>query len=447
MEGILFLIIGLAIGGGISWFVAKSKFSSDTNSAALIELDKEKSVLKDRLENSITKFQQQDHELKSERETNIELTKQLAKSQSDLTNQQERLIEQKKELEGLQKKFTTEFENIANKILEEKSEKFTQVNKKNIDEVLFPLREKLDGFQKKVEDVHKSNLESNASLRQQILGLKELNEQMSKETNNLTKALKGDVKMQGNWGEIILERVLERSGLQKGSEYVIQGKDMNLNSEDGRRLQPDVIINLPEEKHIIIDSKVSLIAYERYVNCEDINERELLSKQLVISMKKHVTDLYGKYYQGISGLNTPDFVLLFVPIESKFSVALRADNNLFNHAWEKKIVIVSPTTLLATLQTIASIWKQEKQTKNAMEIARQGGLLYDKFIGFVEDMKKIGDHIFKSQQSLDAAMNKLSVGKGNLISKAENIRKLGAKTNKELPKEFIDESDDLALEE
>ncbi len=450
MESALFLFLGILLGGGIAWLLAKQKFSNTGNDTLSNDLDKEKAVLEDRLNNSITKFQQQDQELKQEREKVVELNKHLAQTEANYKNVEEKLITQKQELEELQKKFTTEFENIANKILEQKSEKFTEANKKNINEVLSPLKERLEGFQKKVEDVHKESLQSNAALKQQILGLKELNEQMSKEANNLTKALKGDVKTQGNWGEVILERVLERSGLQKGAEYTIQGKDMKLVDETGRRLQPDVIINLPEDKHLIVDSKVSLVAYEKLANEDDKEKREQLSKQLIISVKKHINDLFEKHYQNIDGLNTPDFVLLFIPIEAKFSTALKEDPELFNTAWEKKVVIVSPTTLLATLKTVASIWKQEKQSKNAMEIARQGGELYNKFVGFVEDMVKIGDNIDRSKNVYLDAMNKLKTGTGNLIGRAEKIRKLGAKAKKELPRDlieeqqFIEEADDIS---
>jgi len=274
-----------------------------------------------------------------------------------------------------------------------------------------------------------------------ITQLMELNKQISDEAQNLTKALKGDNKKQGNWGEVILERVLERSGLTKDQEYRLQA---SLTSEDGSRLQPDAIIYLPDEKHLIIDSKVSLIAYERLVNCDSEDDRKLFSKAHVESIRGHVQGLSSKNYHDLYQINSPDFVLLFIPIESSFSIAVQIDSELFSDAWDKRVVIVSPSTLLATLRTIASIWKQERQNRNVLEIARLSGAMYDKFVGFVGDMENIGKNIKQSQNAYDSAVNKLSDGAGNLTKTAEKIKNLGAKANKQLDQKYLDSSDEVA---
>jgi DNA recombination protein RmuC len=271
----------------------------------------------------------------------------------------------------------------------------------------------------------------------------DLNSKISEEANNLTKALKGDVKKQGNWGEVVLERILERSGLNEGAGgYQKQFSD---NSEDGKRILPDVVINLPDNKHIIIDSKVSLVAYERTVNANSEAERSIFLKEHLFSIKTHIKGLSAKHYQTAPKLNSPDFVLLFMPIESSFGMAVQEDQDLFSFAWDLKVVLVSPSTLLATLRTIASIWQQENQTRNAIEIARQGGALYDKFVAFVLDLENIGRNLATTQKTYDSALNKLQTGSGNLIRRAENIKQLGAKTTKHLPHQFIDENDKQEL--
>jgi len=282
------------------------------------------------------------------------------------------------------------------------------------------------------------------SLREEVKKLYELNTKISDDANNLTKALKGDSKKQGNWGEFVLEKILERSGLTKGIEFEMQ---VSVKSDEGKRYQPDVVVFLPEKKHIIIDSKVSLTAYERLVNANEEEERKRYMNEHILSIRRHIKELSEKNYQSAKDMNSPDFVLLFIPIESSFGVAVQADQQLFNDAWTNKIVIVSPSTLLATLQTISSIWKQENQTRNAMEIAKQGGALYDKFVGFVIDLEKIGKNIHQVQESYEEAMKKLSTGSGNLINKAESIRKLGVKTFKRLPDKFSDVQENNLFEE
>lgn len=358
----------------------------------------------------------------------------LAKKENDFDNLLERNKEQKQEVNELQEKFSKEFENLANKILEEKTQKFTEQNKENLKNILSPLQDKILHFEKKVEDTHKESIDYHAALRQQILGLREMNAQMSKETINLTKALKGDSKMQGNWGELVLERVLEKSGLEKGREYEVQ---QAFTSEDGGRILPDVIINLPDGKKMVVDSKVSLTAYERYVNEDDDAQQNIYLKEHVNSVKRHVEQLSDKRYQDIYHMESPDFVLLFIPIEPAFALALQEDLNLYNKAFEKNIVIVTPSTLLATLRTIDSIWTNQKQQENAIEIARQAGALYDKFEGFVSDLIKIGKKMDEAKVEYSSAMNKLTEGKGNLVTSAERLKKMGAKAKKALPEAIL----------
>ncbi|WP_264559303.1 DNA recombination protein RmuC [Flavobacterium sp. N2270] len=358
----------------------------------------------------------------------------LAKKENDFDNLLERNKEQKQEVEQLQEKFTKEFENLANKILEEKTNKFTEQNKENMKNILNPLQEKIQLFEKKVDDTHKESIDYHAALRQQILGLREMNEQMSKETINLTKALKGDSKMQGNWGELVLERVLEKSGLEKGREYEVQ---QSFTNEEGSRILPDVIINLPDGKKMVVDSKVSLTAYERFVNEEDDELKATFLKEHVNSVKRHVDQLSDKNYQDIYEMESPDFVLLFIPIEPAFALALNEDNTLYNKAFEKNIVIVTPSTLLATLRTIDSMWTNQKQQENAIEIARQAGALYDKFEGFVSDLIKIGKKMDEAKVEYGNAMNKLVDGSGNLVNRVEKLKKMGAKAKKALPENII----------
>ena len=359
---------------------------------------------------------------------------QLTKKEVDFDNLLERNKEQKLEVEKLQEKFTKEFENLANKILDEKSNKFTEQNKENMKNILSPLQDKIQLFEKKVEDTHKESIDYHAALRQQILGLSEMNAQMSKETLNLTKALKGDSKIQGNWGELVLERVLEKSGLEKDREYFVQ---QSHTTNDGNRVFPDVVINLPDGKKMIVDSKVTLTAYERYINEDDNDLKTSYLKDHVSAIKRHVEDLGSKNYQDLYQIESPDFVLLFIPIEPAFALALNEDTTMYNRAFEKNIVIVTPSTLLATLRTIDSMWANQKQQDNALEIARQAGALYDKFEGFLADLIKIGKKIDESKIEYSGAMNKLVEGNGNIIVSIEKLKKMGAKAKKSLPENII----------
>ena len=430
---LVFSLIGFLIGKLIS----KLNFEKEKTS-----LEKEKSTLeercallqqsKDMVEDNFIELQKEVKKQQLDKENLITLNTRL---DSENKNLQLKLDEHKKEVEQLQDKFSKEFENLANKILEEKSNKFTLQNKENLKIILNPLQEKIKVFEDKVDKTHKESIDYHAALRQQILGLKELNQQMSKETLNLTKALKGDNKMQGNWGELVLERVLEKSGLEKDREYFVQ---QSFTTDDGKRVLPDVVIHLPDHKKMVVDSKVSLVAYERFINEEDEVLKEQFLKEHIISLKKHIEQLSDKKYEDIYQIESPDFVLLFIPIEPAFAVALNSDNHLYNKAFEKNIVIVTPSTLLATLRTIDSMWNNEKQQRNALEIAKQAGALYDKFQGLLTDLVSIGKRIDDSKKEYSNAMNKLFDGRGNLINSVEKLKKMGAKAKKAIPEKIIE---------
>lgn len=377
-------------------------------------------------------------ELQAERDRLADANRELESTRSFYIAEKEKLIEQKASLEQNQEKFNKDFELIANKILEEKSTKFVEQNRTNLDIILNPLKENIKAFEDKVEKVYKAESDERNTLKGVISLLMDQSKQIQEDANNLTKALKGDSKKQGNWGEVILEKVLERSGLVRDQEYRIQASHT---SAEGGRYQPDVVIDLPDDKHLVVDAKVSLVAYERSVSAETEEEREGHVKAHLASIKNHIQELSAKNYQDLYKINSPDFVLLFVPIESSFSIAVQKDAELFNFAWDRKVVIVSPSTLLATLRTIASMWKQERQNRNVFEIAEQAGFLYEKFVGFLKDMEDIGRHIGSTQKAYDGAFNKLKEGSGNMINKIENLKKLGAKVknNKQIDIKYLEE--------
>lgn len=433
-------IIALAIGFYLGKLLSKTQSQAEKsslnerNNGLLSQIEQFKQQFqseKNQFEKTILQITTEKESIQKEKEA---LAIHLAKKENDFDNLLERNKEQKQEVNELQEKFTKEFENLANKILEEKTNKFTEQNKENMKIILNPLQEKIQLFEKKVEDTHKESIDYHAALRQQILGLREMNDKMSKETVNLTKALKGDSKMQGNWGELVLERVLEKSGLEKGREYEVQ---QSFSTEEGGRVMPDVIINLPDGKKMVVDSKVSLTAYERFVNEDNDDLKAAILKEHVTSVKRHVDQLSDKNYQDIYQMESPDFVLLFIPIEPAFALALNEDSTLYNKAFEKNIVIVTPSTLLATLRTIDSMWTNQKQQENAIEIARQAGALYDKFEGFVSDLIKIGKKMDEAKGEYGNAMNKLVDGKGNLVTSVEKLKKMGAKAKKALPENII----------
>jgi len=441
----LFLFIGLGLGFIIAFLFFKSKKEIITDTTMLDskinELEKENIVLQTNLTNSEKDIIRTQEEKKQIQFQLDDVKEKLSSSEARIAASIEKFKSQdemnkalKAEMENIHKKYSLEFENIANKILDEKSQKFTDQNKTNLDVILNPLKERLKDFELKVDKAYKEENAERITLKTEIKLLHELNKKISDEANNLAKALKGDNKMQGNWGEHILENIFERSGLIKNQEYK---KELNINNEDGSRNRPDFVVFLPDNKHVIVDSKVSLIAYERAVNADNEIERESFLKEHILSIKNHIKGLSEKNYQTAFNLDSPDFVLLFIPIESSFSVAIQADNELFSYAWDKKIVIVSPSTLLATLLTISSIWKQERQSRNTMEIARQAGALYDKFVGFLTDMQKIEGTIEQSQRAYADAINKLQTGRGNIINSIQGIKNLGAKAQKQIPDKFL----------
>ena len=430
----LIIVFGIIIGLFIGQLLGKLKREKEKSI-----LEGQNSLLKSsliNLENSVLETEKKINSIQQEKENLLTINSHQA---ADLKNLQLKLNENKKEINKIQEKFTLEFENLANRILDEKSTKFTNQNKENLNIILNPLKEKIKGFEDKVDKTHKESIDYHAALRQQIIGLKEMNLQMSKETINLTKALKGDNKTQGNWGELVLERVLEKSGLEKDREYFVQ---QSFTNDEGKRVLPDVVIHLPDNKKMIVDSKVSLTAYEQFVNCDDESEKSLFLKDHINSLKRHIEQLSEKKYEDIYKIESPDFVLLFIPIEPAFAIAINADNFLYNKAFEKNIVIVTPSTLLATLRTIDSMWNNEKQQKNALEIARQAGSLYDKFYGLLNDLIGIGKKIDASKTDYNAAMKKLFEGSGNLITSVEKLKKMGAKAKKALPENIIERASD-----
>lgn len=445
----IIFIIALSMGIFLGKLIFSARFQSEKIGLEekLIGLTTQHNILKEQFVSEKISAEKQLLQLTQEKE-NIRTEKdalaiQLSKKEVDFENLWERNAEQKQEVEKLQEKFTKEFENLANRILEEKTSKFTEQNRENLKNILSPLQDKIHLFEKKVEDTHKESIDYHAALRQQILGLREMNEQMSKETINLTKALKGDSKMQGNWGELVLERVLEKSGLEKGREYDVQ---QSFTNTDGQRVFPDVVVNLPDGKKMIIDSKVSLTAYEKYINEESDILKVTYLKEHVNSIKRHVEQLGEKNYHDLYQIESPDFVLLFIPIEPAFASALNEDTTLYNRAFEKNVVIVTPSTLLATLRTIDSMWANQKQQENAYEIARQAGALYDKFEGFVVDLVKIGKKMDEAKSEYGNAMNKLVEGKGNLVTSVERLKKMGAKAKKALPENILKRASDEEIE-
>jgi DNA recombination protein RmuC len=450
MNQLVFLVLGIAVGLLLGYLLAKFRqieikgVSQEDYDHLLQEkrvLEIEGGKLEERAKLLSEEIKITLANLEEERKHVLQLNNELAAAKAALQHVNEKLNSQKSEIEQLQEKFTTTFKNIANELLEDKSRKFTLQNQEKIGEILKPLGEKIKEFEQKVEQAHRESLEKNAGLIQQIHQLKELNLQMSKEAVNLTNALKGDTKTQGNWGEVILERVLERSGLQRDREYVVQPSQMN---NEGKRLQPDVVIYLPENRNIIIDSKVSLIDYERMVSAETEEEKKAFLKKHVQSLRQHMKGLSEKNYPQLYDMRTPDFVLMFIPIEPAFSLAIQHDQELFLESFEKKIVLVSASTLLAVLRTVASIWRQENIARNHLEIAKQAGEMYDKFVAFTEDLIKVGNQLNTAKTAYEDAMKKLYSGSGNLVKRAEKIKELGAKTSKHLSGQLLQRAEDVS---
>jgi DNA recombination protein RmuC len=424
LVGVTLIVIAYILGS----YISRLKFGSRLDVHQEQEKHQKQQLFN--LERQLELEKAEKNKLRTEKE---QLGITITRNEGVMENLRKKNEDQQEELKQLEQKLSKEFEILANKILDEKSQKFTKQNKENLENILNPLKEKIKTFEDKVDKTHKESIDYHAAVRQQILGLKDLNEQMSKEALNLTRALKGDSKIQGNWGELVLERVLEKSGLEKGREYTVQ---QSFVKRDGSRVLPDVIINLPDGKKMIIDSKVSLTDYERYINAED-DDRSTHLKSHLVSLKKHVEQLSSKKYEDLYEMESPDFVLMFIPIEPAFAIALNNDGELYNKAFEQNIVIVTPTTLLATLRTIDSMWSNEKQQRNAIEIARQAGALYDKFEGFISDLTRVGTKMDAAKGEYEEAMKKLYKGHGNLISRVENLKKMGAKAKKSMPENLM----------
>jgi len=363
---------------------------------------------------------------------------QLAAREQQIFNLENNLHNQKAEVEQLQAKFKTEFENIANRLLEEKSQRFTAQNAQQLQSILTPLREKIKEFEESVERKYLEETREKTSLKKELEQLYALNQQLSQDAHNLTSALKGQSKVQGDWGEMQLEVLLEKAGLQRGTHFLAQ---TTFRDENGAAKRPDFIIQLPDNKQLVVDAKVSLTSYERYFNSDDPTQRDQHLRAHITSIRSHVDNLSRTNYQMLYQINTPDYLLLFVPLESALSVASQADPKLFTDALERNIVLVTTTSLMATMRTIAHLWKQEKQTRSVLEIARQSGLLYDKFVAFVDDLKDVGARLDQARSSYDDAMNKLTHATrpgDTLIGKAEKIRELGAKSSKRLPMDLVE---------
>ncbi len=446
---IIFLIIGLALGFVSAWFIAKailqkdkglSKSESEELNKQLNDLSSTNKFLEAQNNELKSAIDKAEIELKLKTEDIIELTRQLSKKDADFINLEKRLEENKTELEQLQEKFSTEFKNLANEILEEKTQKFTELNKTNLDEILKPLGEKIKDFEKKVDETYDKESQQRYSLKVEIKNLIEQTQSVSKEASNLAKALKGEAKTRGSWGEMILESILEKSGLVKNREYFVQ---LSFAVEDsaGKRLQPDVVVSLPGNRNMIIDSKVSLVAYDRFSSSDDKDEQEAALKDHVRSIKKHIDDLALKKYPDIQ-LETLDFVMMFIPIEPAYLLAIQYDTSLWNYAYEKRILLISPTNLIAVLKMAANLWRQEYQGRNAFEIAKKSGELYDKFTGLVDDLIEIGKRLEGAKTYYEEAMKKLYTGRGNIIKRAEDIKELGAKTTKSLPQVLLDRVDE-----
>lgn len=436
MTELSFLCFGFIMGAIISWIIAKYKFAADQNYLPPKELN-ERYVLKEVFHNLQTQADVQREDLQEKEQEYRNLMSQLAAKEQSIIHLEDKLHVQKEELDQLQQKFKTEFENIANRLLEEKSQKFTHQNQQQLKNILSPLQEKIKAFEEGIEKRFWEEAKDRISFQKEIEHLRNLNLQLSEDANNLVNALKGESKTQGDWGEFRLEMLLEKAGLVKDIHFQAQS---SFKDDHGRDQRPDFIINLPDQKHLIIDSKVSLVAYEKFFNADKTKKKEKYIKAHLDSIRAHIKDLSSKNYQHLYQINSPDYILLFIPIEPAFSLAIQEEKQIFLDALDKNIVLVTGSTLLATMRTVSYIWKQDKQKRSVLEIARQSGLLYDKFCNFVNDLKVIGSKLDQARSVYDDAMNKLTEGKrygDTLIGRAEKIKELGAKTSKALPEQLI----------
>ncbi|QCR21965.1 DNA recombination protein RmuC [Pontibacter sp. SGAir0037] len=439
------IMVGIAafLGGLVMAFLAMrsraGKLQEAANQAAVANGVLEGLAKQKALENEDLKKQLRDAQTET-----LDLTNALTKVETDYEHLKSRMQDQAKELEQLREKLLQQFQSISNQVLVNNAEHFNKASSENLERILSPLKERIKEFEAKVDATYEKSLKESVSLKEQISQLASLNQRMSQDAINLTKALKGESKTQGNWGEYLLESLLEKSGLRKGVHYEREEVRQN---DDNKVYRPDVIIRLPDAKHLVVDSKLSLVAYEAYCSCEDEDQQELYLRSHINSIRTHFTDLGRKNYHRLNGINSPDFVMMYIPIEPAFNLALQHDHDIFTDAFDRNIVLVTTSTLLATLRTVAGVWRQEDQKRNVIRIAEESGKLYDKFVGFVDDLKTIGKHIENSQSSYSAAMNKLTEGKGNLIRRVEILKELGAKTSKTIDDSLLLEAQVTEQEE
>ncbi|OGS07287.1 MAG: hypothetical protein A2270_08665 [Elusimicrobia bacterium RIFOXYA12_FULL_51_18] len=445
-------LFGAALGAVAAWFYAKFKFGGAAGLAPeeIEALEAEKGRLSGEkikaeetasmLAKTLEKFE---NDLAAERAEVRRLDTDLASRKAELAGASRRWAEEKTEFESLQKKMASDFENLANRILDEKTKKFSEQGRESISAILTPLKEKLSAFETRVNQIHSEDSRHSASLMEQIKTLTELNNKVTQDTNNLTNALKGKAKFQGTWGEVVLQETLELMGLKLGEHFLVQKKFMEAGEEKEDK-QPDIIVRMPSKKDLVVDSKVNLTAYSEYFNTSDEAVKANAAARHLEAVESHIKGLSSKDYQSLYGINSLDFVLMFMPLEAAYLLALeearKNGRNILKFALEKKIMIVTPSTILPVFRTVAHIWDQEKQTKNALEIARQAGALYDKFAGFVDDFRSVAKSVESAHQSCGDAMNKLSSGAGNMVKRFEDLKELGAKTKKTLPAELTDKT-------
>ena len=435
------LLVGLLIGVVAFWLILRERISS-----AVDKTKGESQVEIARISERLAASQEDTNRLTREKDNLAALRDQLTAEQQRLSNQVAELTanlesertqngEKIEILKNAEEQLTNRFKTLASEILEDKSKRFTELNQTNLKDLLEPLKVKITEFQGKVQEVYVQEGKDRSALAEQVKQLMSLNNQLSKDAHNLTSALKGQAKAQGNWGELILERVLEASGLRKGHEYDVQESHTRA---DGTRAQPDVVVHLPEDRHLIIDAKVSLTAYEEHANAETEHQRDAAMKRHLESVRTHIKGLSEKNYQQLYGLQSLDFVLMFIPVEPAFMLAISHDSDLWQDAWKKNVLLVSPSTLLFVVRTVAHLWRQEQQNRNAQDIASRGAELYDKLVGFVEDLDSLGSKLKQAQTAYDGAYNKFAGGRGNVIRQAEMLKGLGVKPTKQLPRHLID---------
>lgn len=478
---LVYILSGIVVGVLLAWLFFRAKFGDFLKSrsqvedlnATMVALNSELNIANDRLRRNEELIKQLQLDIKSKDDERFDIASQLSMFQTRYqgANEQteqlklerdelkseilkvnetlnltriraielekenkylnESLEKQRKDLNEIGNQFSKEFKLLADQILEDKSQRFTKINQENIDRLLKPLDENIKQFQKQVQDVYEKESRERFSLGEKVKELSELNHAISQEAKNLTEALKGQVKTQGNWGEMILESILERSGLVKGREYTTQE---SFKDEEGKRFQPDVVISYPDKRKVVIDSKVSLIAYERYCSSSNKDEQKKAVDDLLRSLRSHIDGLSGKNYSDLVG--SVDFVMMFIPIEPAFMIAMEADSSIWNYAYDKRVLLISPTNLIAALKLIFDLWQREYQNRNAIDIAERGGKLYDKFVSFIENFKSIGENIGRAQKSYESAFGQLKDGRGSLITQAQQLKELGAKAKKSIPDEI-----------